>query len=70
MWMKPEKFKMIPYHSIGKENGMLEGYEVGAMEVKGDTGEKQFDKVIIAIFKGKISQKGGYEMILPPELSI
>lgn len=70
MWMKPEKFKIIPYHSIGKTNGMLEGYEVDAMEVKGDAGEKQFDKVIIAIFKGKISKKGGYQMILPPELSI
>lgn len=70
MWMKPEKFKIIPYRSIGKANGMLEGYEVDAMEVKGDAGEKQFEKVIIAIFKGKMSEKGGYQMILPPELSI
>lgn len=70
MWMKPEKFKLIPYHSIGKEKGMLEGYEVDALEVKSDTGEKRFDKVIIAIFKGKISGKGSYQMILPPELSI
>lgn len=70
MWMKPEKFKIIPYHSIGRANGMMEGYEVDAMEVKGDAGEKQFEKVIIAIFKGKMSEKGGYQMILPPELSI
>lgn len=70
MWMKPEKFKVIPYHSIGKANGMLEGYEIDAMEVKGDSGKRQFDKVIIAIFKGNISEKGGYQMILPPELSI
>lgn len=69
-WMKPEKFKLIPYHSIGRENGMLEGYEIDLMEVKGKTGEKQFDKVIVAVFRGKISQKGGYQMILPPELSI
>lgn len=70
IWMKPEKFKLIPYHSIGKDNGMLEGYEVGAMEVKGNAGDKRFDKVIIAVFKGKISRKGSYQMILPPELSI
>ncbi len=70
MWMKPEKFKIIPYHSIGKEKGMLEGYEIDVLEVKSDTGEKRFDKVIIAIFKGKISGKGSYQMILPPELSI
>lgn len=70
IWMKPEKFKIIPYHSIGKANGMMEGYEVDTVEVKGQNGEKRFDKVIIAVFKGKISKKGGYQMILPPELSI
>ncbi len=49
---------------------MLEGYEIDAVEIKSDAGDKRFDKVIIAIFKGKISQKGSYQMILPPELSI
>lgn len=70
IWMKPEKFKMIPYHSIGRDKGMLEGYEIDAMEVKGNAGNKRFDKVVIAVFKGKISRKGSYQMILPPELSI
>ncbi len=70
IWMKPEKYKIIPYHSIGRERGMLEGYEIDALEIKSDAGDKRFDKVIIAIFKGKISQKGSYQMILPPELSI
>ena len=69
MWMKPEKFKLIPYHSIGKDNGMLEGYEIDTMQVEGKDGEKQFDKVIVAVFRGKISGRGGYQMILPPELS-
>ena len=69
-WMKPEKYKIIPYHSIGKDSGMLEGYEIDTMEVNGSMGRKQFEKVIIAVFKGKVSRKGSYQMILPPELSI
>lgn len=69
-WMRPEKYKLIPYHSIGKDSGMLEGYEIEAMEVDGAMGKKRFEKVIIAIFQGRVSQKGGYQMILPPELSI
>ncbi|MDE5910305.1 MAG: sigma-E processing peptidase SpoIIGA [Lachnospiraceae bacterium] len=69
-WMKPEKYKIIPYHSIGKDSGMLEGYEIDTMEISTSTGKKQFDKVIIAVFKGKVSRKGSYQMILPPELSI
>jgi len=70
IWMKPEKYKIIPYHSLGKENGVMEGYEIDTMKVKGKESEKQFEKVIIAIFKGKVSKKGGYQMILPPELSV
>lgn len=70
IWMKPEKYKIIPYHSLGKENGVMEGYEIGTMKVKGKESEKQFNEVIIAIFKGKVSKKGGYQMILPPELSV
>lgn len=69
-WMRPEKYKIIPYHSIGKEKGLLEGYEVDEMVVKGSTGKKQFEKVIIAVFKGKVSGKGSYQMILPSQLSI
>lgn len=69
-WMKPEKFKVIPYHSIGKERGLLEGYEVDALVVQGNGKEKQFEHVIIAVFKGKVSGRGNYQMILPLELSI
>lgn len=70
LWMKPEKYKIIPYHSIGKDSGLLEGYEIDSMEVKGSMGEKQYEKVIVAIFNGKISKRGGYQMVLPLELSI
>ncbi len=69
-WMKPEKYKIIPYHSIGKDSGVLEGYEIDTMEISTSMGKKKFDKVIIAVFKGKVSRKGSYQMILPPELSI
>ncbi|WP_160560497.1 sigma-E processing peptidase SpoIIGA [Parablautia muri] len=70
LWMKPEKYKIIPYHSIGKNSGLLEGYEIDIMNVQGSMGEKQYEKVIVAVFQGKISQKGSYQMVLPPELSI
>ncbi|MCM1127118.1 MAG: sigma-E processing peptidase SpoIIGA [Lachnospiraceae bacterium] len=69
-WMRPEKYKIIPYHSIGKERGLLEGYEIDEMTVIESTGERQFEKVIIAVFKGNVSGKGSYQMILPFQLSI
>ena len=70
MWMKPEKYKLIPYHSIGRNRGYLEGYEIAGMEVKGDWESKKYENVIIAVFKGNVSGKGSYQMILPSELSI
>lgn len=69
-WMRPEKYRVIPFYSIGKAHGLLDGYEVGCMEVDSEMGVRQHENVIIAIFKGKLSKTGGYQMILPPELSI
>lgn len=69
-WMRPEKYRVIPFHSIGKEHGLLCGYEVELMEVEGEIGKRQHKNVVIAVFKGKLSKTGGYQMILPPELSI
>lgn len=65
-WMRPEKFKLIPYHSIGREKGILKGYEVDGIQIEEEMGKKQLDHVIIAVFEGKVSAKGNYQMILPP----
>lgn len=69
-WKRPEKYKAIPYHSIGKDRGLLEGYMVDFMEVIGKTEKKQYKDVIIAVFEGKVSGRGEYQMILPPGLSV
>lgn len=67
---RPEKYRVIPFHSIGKEHGYLEGYEVEFMKVTGKLEECEYEKVIIAVFQGKMSKCGNYQMILPPELSV
>lgn len=66
--MVPEKFKLIPYHSVGKENGMLEGYEIPEIIVEGEKGNIRWQKVIVGISKTKISANGKYQMILHPDL--
>lgn len=64
---RAEKFKLIPFHSIGKENGILEGYEVNKIRIEERTGQRELQNVIIAVFKGNISANGNYQMILPPQ---
>lgn len=65
--IRPEKYKIIPFHSIGRERGILEGYEVDLIRLQDETGCRELHNVIIAVFQGKISVKGDYQMILPPQ---
>lgn len=64
----PEKLKAIPYHSVGRDNGIMEGYEVPEIIIKGKEENIRWQKVIIGISRNKISANGKYQMILHPEL--
>lgn len=64
----PEKLKIIPYHSVGKENGIMEGYEVPEIVIKGREENWRCRKVIVGVSKNKVSASGKYQMILHPDL--
>lgn len=68
---------VIPYHSIGKEQGVLYGIRVEKMVIKGIENSREkssssmgveediiFEKPILAIYKGKVSSNGDYSVIL------
>jgi hypothetical protein len=65
-WMKntPEKFKIIPYKSIGEENGILEGMVIDKLIIQNDDKKVVEDKAVIALYDGKLSKDGKFEMIL------
>lgn len=65
----PEKLKLIPYHSIGKEHGMMEGYEIPEILIEEDGKKIRWQKVIAGISRNRISAEGKYQMILHPELT-
>lgn len=64
----PEKLKIIPYRSIGKNNGIMEGYEVPEIIIKGKEESIRRQKVIVGISKNRISANGKYQMILHPDI--
>ena len=67
-WAKREdKYKVIPFHSIGKEHGILEGYEIESLQIEYEEEVKEHNHVLVAVYKGKLSVKGEYRMILPPQ---
>lgn len=66
--LREEKFRWIPFHSIGKDTGMLEAYFIEKMEVKKDGEPIVIQQPMIAISQEKISANGKYQMILHPAL--
>ncbi|BBF43004.1 sporulation sigma-E factor processing peptidase SpoIIGA [Lachnospiraceae bacterium KM106-2] len=58
------KLKVIPYHSIGKKEGVLYGLVFDEVIVKQD-GESRCDKdVIVALYQGRLSSREEYQLIL------
>ena len=52
------KLKVIPFSSLGKQNGMLLGLKADELEVEAEDGIKNVDKVIIGIYNKNFSKKG------------
>lgn len=65
---QPEKFRAIPYHSVGKENGILNGFEMDYLIIDTDDGKVIIEKPVIGISDVPVSAGGSYEMILQPQL--
>ena len=68
MLKREEKFRMVPYNSIGKSQGMMEAYEVEQLTIEANDRRILCEKVMVGICKGQIASKGDYQMILHPKL--
>lgn len=58
------KFRVIPFSSIGKENGMLLGFKADKVIVEIDGNEEVVKNIIIGIYDKKLSKKGTYSALL------
>lgn len=54
------KFRIIPFSSIGKQNGMLLGFKPDFVEVEIDNISKQIENVIIGIYEKSITKNQSY----------
>ncbi len=68
LFARPEKLRVIPYHSIGKDHGMLYAAELDRMYVKRGGQEIEKRHVLIAASEQKLSAQGGCRMLLHPAL--
>lgn len=63
-----EKMLLIPFNSVGKENGMLTGMIADYMVVKKEKISYIISKPVIGLYKGTLSSSGKYSMLLHPDL--
>jgi len=65
---EPSGFRAVPYHSIGKKRGILQGYLVPEICIEVDGITKTCKDVYVGISEEMISGTGKYKMILNPLL--
>ena len=58
------KLKVIPFSSLGKQNGMLLGVTANKIKVERENDVKNVDKIIIGIYTKKLSKKNEYKALL------
>ena len=62
------KFRVIPFSSIGKENGMLVGIRADGIEIESEDETKKSDNIIIAIYDKSLTKRGEYRALIGIEL--
>lgn len=68
--LRIDKIYVIPYKSLGKDDGILYGIEVDKLIVKYENYEKINENAIIAIYNGSLSRDGRYNAILHGEILV
>lgn len=65
---KEARYCIIPYHSIGREHGLLEGFYIPYMHIQSEERSITIENAVLGISEGSVSKTGSYQMILNPEL--
>ena len=62
------KLKLIPFSSLGKQNGMLIGIKPDYIKIKTEEKENKIENVIIGIYNKSLTKKGEYQALIGMEL--
>lgn len=64
---RPEKFRLVPYHTLGGR-GVMQAIEVAEMRVKREGQDILIEKALLGLYDGEITREGTYRMILHPAM--
>lgn len=58
------KIRVIPFNSLGKENGMLLGIKLEKIEIEYQDILSNFNNIIVGIYEGVLSKSGKYSALI------
>ncbi|MFZ5965840.1 MAG: sigma-E processing peptidase SpoIIGA [Bacillota bacterium] len=67
-WMN--RFRLIPFKSLGREHGMLVGFKPDCVKLMEDNNFKNIKNIIIGIYTKRLSTNGDYSALLHPDILI
>ncbi|MDD4503760.1 MAG: sigma-E processing peptidase SpoIIGA [Clostridiaceae bacterium] len=62
------RFRIIPFKSLGRENGMLVGFRPDTITIFDGDRKVQLSNIIIAIYRKNLSKDGEYSALIHPEM--
>lgn len=62
------KFRVIPFSSLGKQNGLLLGFKADRIIVSTDENEKEINNVIVGIYDKNLTKNGLYTGLIGLEI--
>ena len=64
------RLKLIPFASLGKQNGMLVGIKADSLKIIQDEQEKESKNVIVGIYNKSLTKRGEYRALIGIDLVI
>ena len=62
------KLKLIPFSSLGKQNGMLIGIKADRIKIKKEETENVSENIIIGIYNKSLTKRGEYNALIGVDL--
>ena len=64
---KPERFRYIPYHSIGKKEGVMPAFRLDKMQIIRDGNKINVEYPLVAVSEEELGSEN-YQMIINPDI--
>ena len=62
------RLKLIPFSSLGKQNGMLVGIKADKIKIVQEEQENEYENIIIGIYNKSLTKRGEYRALIGLEL--